>query len=152
VAADKRSEIQRNCGQEEEGRRRALHCTTIWNYFLCTNSRAHHHSLDDAFSKEVHLPIAHDAPRSVSRTAINLLSSNSSATNCERDSTVGSSSGSNHEALPLPGCIGTRLLYLSNDEGDSKDSKDEPNPTLKKVQKNYDRSWKFQLEWRVKML
>jgi hypothetical protein len=43
-------------------------------------------------------------------------------------------------------------LYLSNDEGDSKDSKDEPNPTLKKVQKNYDRSWKFQLEWRVKML
>jgi hypothetical protein len=39
VAAEKRCDIRRNCGQEEERRRWACQCTTIQTYFLRSNPR-----------------------------------------------------------------------------------------------------------------
>lgn len=53
VAANKRHEIRRRCGEEEEGRRHAWQHTTIQKYFLCGAVGAPGHSANNASSQEV---------------------------------------------------------------------------------------------------
>ena len=127
---------------------------TIQAYFLCGNPRDLFDNVNVASSSLVQSSIGADVPVSAPQT-VNILSSDSSRAEGKRHSTIDSSSSSNYEAFKpqpprqayfFPNAQVQDLLHLSNDEADSQESKDEPERAPKRLQKNYNRTRKFQLE------